>query len=113
MTGEILKHQKIISVALLIAAMGMIFLASPVLADDPKLTAQSVECQKHPECGSDRYWETQETFKAQFEPTDSTVIPIFKPACFNLNPAMNHPEVHPGLGDQVGHTFPGPYCACE
>lgn len=99
--------------ALLFAAMGIVFLATPSLADNPELTAQSVECQKHPDCGSDQYWATQATFKSQFGPTASAVTPAFKPDCFNLNPAMGHPEVKPAPGAQVEHSFPAPACACE
>jgi hypothetical protein len=112
MAGENMKHLSI-SLGLLIAVVGIALIATPALADNPELTAQSFECQKHLECGSDKYWETQETFKNQFAPTVSSVNPAFKRPCFNLNPSMSHPEVHPGPDAIVGYTYPVPFCPCE
>ena len=113
MAGENVKHQISISLGLLIAVVGIALIATPALADDLELTAQSIKCQQDLGCGTDNYWGTQETFKNQFAPTASLIDPAFKPACFNLNPAMAHPEVHPGPGDQVGNIYPVPFCACE
>jgi len=79
-----------------IAVLALYFVAPMVSADNPDLTARSFECQKHPECGTDHYWETQQVFTNQFKSTQSYINPAFYPYRFtNLKCDMKHTEIDP------------------